>query len=247
MAVSMPAISITPSSGISSQASRSSCPNACMRCTPAQAEQRRQRDTASPAGRASRAGRSGAAPRAPPSTREPGGQRLGAVAHGSAALGRRRRVCAPGPAARCISTTSSQRPNFQPTGSSMPAWLESPARGARRSSRVGRVADHRQHLPRTRGLAARHQFGQQQPPMPRPCASGVAGRSSPRRRSGRPAAAGMAGVGIAQHLRRRARPPARAGPWPARRRRRRAISAWSGGVQLEGAGAVRDRWRVDSR
>ena len=94
--------------------------------------------------------------------REPGrdGSRRGRPA------GRRRRhagaVAAPGPRCRCMTTTSSQRSNFQPAAAIVPACAKPSARCTPIEPALARVADHRQHLARAGGLAAGQQLGQQQ-------------------------------------------------------------------------------------
>ena len=72
------------------------------------------------------------------------------------ASGQASAASAPVPSARCISTTSSQRSNFQPTLAATPA-RENPAAACRRiERRIRRVADDRDHLARAaRSHAAR--------------------------------------------------------------------------------------------
>ena len=154
------------------------------------ADERRPRDAASPAGRGRRAGRSGAGRgrrRASASQVAMVFERVARPARRPASAGA---VAAPGPRCRCMSTTSSQRSNFQPAASIVPAWREAERAVHADRAGVGRIADHGEHLARAGGLAARQQLGQQQPADSRGRPRRRRGRSSPRGRSGRPAAAG---------------------------------------------------------
>ena len=126
MAVSMAADSASPSSGISSQATRSSWPKARMRCTPARPSSvgsgYSQPSQVAPAVQVEAVQAEGTA-----EDGQPGGQRLASAARLTRATGRP--ACAlPAPSGRCISTTSSQRPNFQPTERSKPQGSKPSAR-----------------------------------------------------------------------------------------------------------------------
>ena len=96
---------------------------------------------------------------------EPGRDRLGALrAVAAHAVGPA--VASPGPRAFCMITTSSQRSNFQPAERIVPAGAKPSARCTPIERGVGRIADHRQHLPCAGGLAAGEELGQEQPPEP---------------------------------------------------------------------------------
>ena len=70
-------------------------------------------------------------------------------------------LLAPGPSARCISTTSSQRSNFQPTSRSVPTMHEAGGRVHADRRGVAGVADHRDHLSRPPALAPGQQLMKQ--------------------------------------------------------------------------------------
>ena len=151
--------------------------------------------------------------------REPG--RDGARSRPTDRRGGRRQagaVAAPGPRCRCMTTTSSQRSNFQPAAA-MRAGVgeaERPVHADRAA--VLRIADHGQHLARAGGLAAGEQLGEQEAAV---AAAGLVGGQVDRvfqaeaiRRPGPE----LVRIGVAADRRRLPRGRGRAGPWRRRRR-----------------------------
>ena len=153
---------------------------------------------------------------------------------------------APSPNALVMKTLSTQRPCFQPTAGSSPAWAK-PQRACRPiEAAFAEIADHRDHQPEARRLAARDEF-RQQPPGRYPGRRHPARhRSNSRPRSDRPA-------GRDRRWHRRSRAPAPPHRWrrygdsrrPARRPGACAISAASGGSSSKLARPMPDPVAVD--
>ena len=236
---------ISPSSGISSQARRSSWPRSRMRCTPNRPSSGGQRVQPAEQVAPGRAGRSGAGPacrRAPPA-RWP--------ASSSGASGRLRLATSTGSQrarARARAASGPRRAsgsNFQPEAFSTPVCSKPSACVQGDRAGVVRVADHGQHLARAARLAARHQLGQQQPADAAAAWPTAPGRSSPRRRSGRRGAGGSGWHRRSRARRRRSSATSQGRPLSTH------VGAAAGhlGVvrrlELEGAGAVQHMVGVD--
>ena len=130
----------------------SSWPSACTRWMPCRPASVGATGAARPRHREGRAGRSGghaegaghAAPARLPASWS-GRASLGVLWRGGLRLR---------PRLFCISTTSSQRPNFQPAALNTPSVLEPAGAVHAHRAGIGRVADHGQHL--ARALRAAH-------------------------------------------------------------------------------------------
>ena len=137
-----------------------------------------------------------------------------------------------------MTTTSSQRSNFQPAAAIVPTWREAERAVHADRAGVGRVADHGEHLARAGGLAARQQLGQEQPAEAAAGRRRRRGRPSPRGRSDRPGAAGTG-----WRRRSRSTAPSRSSDEPGQALGEDVVAAprhlgHVGRIELEGAGAV---------